>query len=57
MNLKDIPDLKANRYPKRVTLALSVETYEALVRLKREQGKDTAELIRRLLDNFLKQVA
>lgn len=57
MNLKDIPDLKSNRYPKRITLALSVEMYEELAKLKREHGKDTAEFVRKVLSEALKKVA
>lgn len=56
MNLEDIPALKGNQYPARITISLSAETKRKLELLKRVNRKDTAELVRMLLDDFLKKV-
>ncbi|MGZ3694127.1 MAG: hypothetical protein ACXWQO_07990 [Bdellovibrionota bacterium] len=53
MNLKDIPEMTSSRFPRRITVSVSKDTYADLRKLK-EQGKDTAEFVRRLIDNALK---
>lgn len=55
MKLKEIPDLQASKFPKRISVALSPETYNNLRRL-RDSGKDTAEFLRMLIDRALAEV-
>lgn len=54
MKLDDIPNLKGSRYPARITVPLSKDTKEKLDALKRKR-KDTAELVRRLIDEFFRK--
>jgi metal-responsive CopG/Arc/MetJ family transcriptional regulator len=56
MKLEDVPDLKGNRYPARISVSLSSEAKTKLDSIKKIKGKDTSELVRMLLDDFLKGV-
>lgn len=56
MRLEDIPDLKGNQYPTRISVSLSSEAKRKLDAIKREMHKDTAELVRMLIDDFLKTI-
>lgn len=56
MRLEDIPDLKGNQYPTRISVSLSAEAKKKLDAIKRDLHKDTAELVRMLIDNFLKTI-
>lgn len=56
MKLEDIPDLKGNQYPSRISVSLTAEAKQKLDALKRLKRKDTAELVRMLIDDFLKDV-
>lgn len=56
MKIDDLPDLKINKYPERINLAVSSEMKRKLELLK-EHGKDTPELIRKLIENAIKDIA
>ncbi|GAC1467180.1 MAG: hypothetical protein NVSMB70_12630 [Chamaesiphon sp.] len=53
MKLEDVPNLKGNKYPTRISVSLSSEAKEKLEILKRVKGKDTSELVRILITDFL----
>lgn len=55
MKLEDIPDLKGNQYPTRISVSLTADAKQKLEALKKN-GKDTASLVRMLIDDFLKEV-
>lgn len=55
MKLEDIPNVKATQYPIRITVCVSQETKNKFDALKRRR-KDTSELIRMLLDEFLDKI-
>lgn len=54
MNLNDVPDLKTKRYPKNISVAVSLEMFDYLERLKNKKNKQSNELLRMLLENFMK---
>lgn len=56
MRLEDIPDLKGNQYPARISVSLSSDAKSKLDSLKKSKGKDTAEVVRRLIDEFLSTI-
>lgn len=56
MQLDDIPDIKGNQYPERISISLTSEAKKKLVALKESRNKDTAELVRMLIDEFLETI-
>lgn len=54
MNLEDIPNL-GKKYPEKICISLSSDAKQKLDILKKN-GKDTSELFRMLLDEFLKGI-
>lgn len=52
MELDEVPNLKGNQYPERISVSLSTPAKEKLNILK-ARGKDTAALVRKLIDDFL----
>ena len=57
MQIEDIPDLKDKfRYPARITVTLTSDSKEKLDYLKRFKRKDTAKLVRMLIENFLENI-
>lgn len=56
LKISDIPDAKDNRYPRRITIALSNETYDKLKEIRQTKNKDTATLVRMLIEKFLKSL-
>lgn len=56
MRLEDIPELKGNQYPTRISVSLTSEAKGKLDLIKRIKRKDTAELVRMLIDEFLKTI-
>lgn len=55
MELENIPLLRSNKFPERITTPITGETKRKLDALKRKR-KDTAELVRRLIDEFLDKI-
>lgn len=55
MKLEDVPDLKGSRYPKRISVAVSEQVFQKLDQLKKNKRKDPSELVRMLIDEFLKE--
>lgn len=55
MKLEDIPDLGI-KYPAKICVSLSLEAKHKLDILKKNMGKDTSELFRMLIDDFLETV-
>lgn len=55
MKLDDIPELKGNQYPTRISVSLTSEAKRKLDDLKRLKRKDTAELVRMLIDDFFQK--
>lgn len=53
LSLKDLPKLKKNKHPERITLAISLETKHRLDDLKNSRNVDTPELLRKMIDDFL----
>jgi len=53
ISLDDVPNLKSGKYPERVMLSLSSESYAKLKVLKEHHKKDTSEMIRTLIDRTL----
>lgn len=56
MKLDDIPDLKGNQYPARISISITSETKHKLDALKKSGRKDTASLVRMLINEFLKDI-
>jgi hypothetical protein len=55
MNIRDIPDLKSNKFPERITVPVTSDTFIKLKQLKDMKRKDVAALIRMLIDNFVEE--
>lgn len=55
MELENIPILRGNQFPERITVPLTGEAKRKLDALKKKR-KDTAELVRRLIDEFLEKI-
>jgi hypothetical protein len=56
MKLEDIPELKGERYPETICVALSTESKRKLQIIKKVKRRDPSELVRMLIDDFLKTV-
>lgn len=54
MKLEDVPTLRAEGCTKRITLAITPEAKENLLRLKKLKRRDPSELVRMLIDNFFR---
>lgn len=52
MNLNDVPNL--NRFPVRITIAVTEDTKQKLLVIKKDLKKDTSELVRMLIEEFFK---
>lgn len=52
--LDDVPGIEGNRYPKRITIAVSDEQYNQLEEIRKNKKKSAAAIIRTLLTWFLK---
>lgn len=56
IDIDDVPDQKKLRYPERINVPVTKEVKKKLDFLRLEQKKDTAELVRILLNDFLETI-
>ena len=56
ISVKELPKLKKNRHPERITLAISCETKRRLDELKLNRVVDTPALLRKMIEDFLNSV-
>ncbi len=55
MDIEDIPNLREERWPRKVTFAIDEETWRKLQLLKSRHGKSHSALGRALLEEFFKE--
>lgn len=56
MRIEDIPDSKGAKYPEKLTLCLSHETYQKIQKLK-EMKKDPHTFIRQKIEEIFRELA
>lgn len=55
MKLNDIPDMDTDKFPERISVALSRESFAKLEALKKFKKKPS-QVVRMLIDEFLKGI-
>lgn len=56
IDLDDVPSTVGLRYPERITIPVTSEAKKRLDLLRRDMKKDTAELVRMLLEDFFETI-